>query len=302
MLRHRWRMPVVLGLALAARLIIQAQSVTPFPVGLKTFCFSRDESIYLRDLRTGATRLIIKGHDPQLSPSGRFIAFTVNIRGSNAPDRTVKVINLGTNQVKDFKSLDGHISYGALWSPDETQLALNTLIDGEWHVGLLNTSSGELNILTQGLHNDVGAFLSSWLPDGKSILVSDLTSIYELGLDGTVGQKIAIEKLIDSSIISSSTKFSLSRDRRYLLFNTTSPDDSAIYVYDFVKQALSRVTPETIAGAEPQWLPAEREILFASYRKIGRRNFTFDVYKISVEGKNLVRLMRDASSVSYSVR
>jgi Tol biopolymer transport system component len=302
MFRYMWRISIVLNLALTSYLIIQAQNVAPFPAGIKTVCFSRGESIYLSNLKTGTTKLILKGHDPNLSPSGIFIAFTAHIKGPNDPDRTIKVLNLETNQIKDFKSLNGHISYGALWSPDETQLALNILVDEKWHVGILNVSSGGLQILTQGLPNNFGANLSSWLLDGKSILCSDLRFIYELGLNGAVMRKIPVEKLVNPSRVTSSTKFSLSKDKRYMLFDTTDgPDSSSIYVYDFAKQALLRVTSEKIGGAEPQWLPSEKEILFTKYRRINKRSFTFDVFKISIDGRNLVQLMRDASSISYSV-
>lgn len=303
MFRYIQRISILLSLVLVAHLIIRVQGAVTFPAGINMVCFSRGESIYLSNLKMGATRLILKGHDPNLSSSGRFVAFTVNIKGPNNPDRTIKVLNLETNQIKDFKSLNGHISYGALWSPDETRLALNILVADKWHVGILNVSSGELDILTQALRNDFGATLSSWLSDGKSILCSDLRLIYELDLNGTVRRKIPVEQLVDLSRITSSTKFSLSKDRCYLLFDTTDgPSESSIYVYDFVNQTLLRITPEKIAGTNPQWLPTEKEILFTKYRKINKRSFTFDVYKVSIDGKNLVPIMRDASSISYSVQ
>lgn len=299
-----WRLQVVLVVALFIPLLVQAQTLTNFPAEFRQMCFTKDDNIYLQDLKAGTTKLIRKGSDPHLSPSGKFIAYTVYAKGKNPndPDRTIQVLNLETNQTQGFKSLNKVISYGAVWSPNETHLALNIFTNNAWQVGILNPVSGELRILTQGLPGINDAFLSSWLPDSKSIVCADLSNVYEIDLAGKILQKISLDKLPNNiGGISSATKYSLSNNKRYLLFDVEDPDiPSSIHIYDLAQKTFSRITPRKVVGGEPQWLPGEKEIVFTSFRQVNKRKATFDVYKIMIGATVPTLLARDASSISFS--
>jgi Tol biopolymer transport system component len=285
---------VLLTLSLA----VQAQNTTALPAEFRQVCYAKDDHIYLRDLKTGKTSLIRKGYDPRLSPSGKFLAFTAYVKGKNPndSDRTIQVLNLETRQVQGFKALTGfQHAYGAIWSPDETNLAFNILAKDDWRVGVLNLASGELKMLGSG-------HLGSWLPDSKSIVSTDLSFVYEIELTGKVAQKISVQDWPEKvSGISSGTRFSFSSDRRYLLFDSQYPDvPGSIHLYDVTQKKFTQVTPPKVDGGSPQWLPGEKEIVFERPRKTTKGGYAFDLYKIALGQTTPVLLLRDVSYVSFS--
>jgi Tol biopolymer transport system component len=138
--------------------------------------------------------------------------------------------------------------------------------------------------------------------DDKSIICHSQDYLYETTLDGQVLSKMPLGDIMNKSYLSGTTKILFSRDRRYLLFATTRipGQNTAIYIFDIEKRVRSRVTPETINASEPQWLPSEKEVLFLQLRENQKVKIRFDVSKISLDGSNLVTLIENARSVSYS--
>ncbi len=304
MTKFNFSKPVALLVLLTISLAVQAQNTAIFPAEFRLMCFSKGDNIYLRDLKAGTTKLIRKGDDPHLSPSGRFLVFTTYVKGKNPndPDRTIQVLNLETNQVQGFKALNGFNAYGAIWSPDETKLALHILGKDNWQVGILTPVSGDLQILTQGLPGIKEGYLSSWLSDSKSIVCTDLSFVYEIELTGKVAQKISVQDWPEKvSGISSGTMFSFSSDRRYLLFDSEYPDvPGSIHIYDVTQKKFTSVTPPKFNSMSPQWLPGEKEIIFTNFKQINERNPTYDLYKIALGQTTPTLLMRNVTDVSFS--
>jgi len=295
--------PVALLVLLTISLAVQAQTTAVFPPEFRLMCFSKNDKIYLRDLKAGTTKLILKGDDPHLSPSGKFLAFTTYVKGKDPknPGRTIQVLNLETNQTQGFKSLQGFEAYGAIWSPDETKLALHVLGKENWQVGILNPVSGELQILTQGLPGIKEGYFTSWLADSKSIVCTDLQFVYEIELTGNVAQKISVRGWPEKvSGISSATMFSFSSDRRYLLFDSEHPYESgSIHIYDVAQNKFTNVTPPKLDSGAPQWLPGAKEIVFL-LRQVKKGNPTHDLYKIALGQTKPVLLMRNVWNVSFA--
>ncbi len=304
MLRDRFKLVFILGVVITTSLFGQAQSPAVWPNEFRQMCFSKDDNIYLRDLKIGTTKLVRKGYDPHLSASGKFLAFTTYVKGKNPndPDRTIQVLNLETNQLQGFKALNGFNAYGAIWSPDETKIALHILGKDTWQVGILNPASGELQILTKGLPGIKEAYLSSWLPDSKSIVCTDLSFVYEIELSGNVAQKISVQNWpVKVGGISSGTLFSFSSDRQFLLYDSEYPDvPGSIQTYDVAQKKFTRVTPPKFNSMSPQWLPGEKEIVFTNFKQINKRNPTYDLYKIVVGQSRPVLLMRNVKDASFA--
>lgn len=272
------------------------------PSGVQKLLFSREDYIYFFNPDSRNSERIVRGHDPSLSPTGSSIAFTDNTNGPRNPQRTIKVFDLKTNHVTEFSSLTGLISCCPEWSHDGARLAFKIIVGDQWHVGILNLANGEWVVPTKALPGESGFSFDSWSEDDKSIVCHSLDYIYETTLDGQVLSKMPLGDIMDKSLLSGTTRLLFSRDRRYILFDTTRiPDqNTAIYIFDVEKKVRARVTPETVNASEPQWLPSEKEILFLQLRKNQKGKIRFDVSKISLDGSNLVTLIENACSVSYS--
>jgi Tol biopolymer transport system component len=296
---------VFLLLCVASLVSVAQRVVQPvIPDGVKNICFVRGDFIYEIDEKNPAPRRIVRGADPSISPSGRYLVYTVNTRGVNDPGRTLKVMDLATGKVSDFDSLKGYISWGGIWSPDESKIAFSILTDKTWHVALLEPQTGKWSVITKSIAGENGLFLSSWTPEGNAVLCTDLQSVFEVGVDGKLIDKISIAKMAGNEAdVTSDSRFSFSKDRRYMLFNTAdAPDQGAIYVYDFRMNALRRVTSKRIEASQPQWLPAGDEVLYVGYRKYPKMNETPDVYRISVNGPGEAIVLRNGANVSIATR
>jgi Tol biopolymer transport system component len=278
--------------------------IDSFPSGEQKICFSRGEYIYLFDSRTKAIRRIAKGYNPNLSPDGKLIAFTQRINGAPSYERTMKVIDLKTNGIRSYDSLDRLPLSRPIWSPDGAKLAFS-FVDNEYvQIGVLDSASGNWYVLPVNTTDHRGVYLASWTQDNKSIVCHDSYNIYEIALTGDLLQTIPIEKIVEPGAIASPTRFSFSNDRRYLLFDTIgdSPEINTIYIFDFQQQVLSRVTPETISGSEPRWLPSGKAILFDRFIANESSKPLFSVSKISLDGNNLVTITPNAQNASYSTK
>jgi Tol biopolymer transport system component len=296
---------VFLLLCVASLVSVAQHAVQPaIPTGVKSICFVRGDFIYGVDEKNPAPRRIVRGADPSLSPSGHYLVYTINTKGVNDPDRTLKVMDLATGKVSGFDTLKGYNSWGGIWSPDESKIAFSILTGNMWHVALLEPQTGRWNVITKSIGGESGLFLSSWTPEGHSVLCTDLQSVFEVGVDGKLIGKISIAKMAgDEANITSDSRFSFSSDRRYLLFNTAdAPDLGAVYVYDFRTKALRRVTSKRIEASQPQWLPSGDEVLYVGYRKYPKVNETPDVYRISVSGPGEAIVLRNGAYVSIATR
>jgi Tol biopolymer transport system component len=253
------------------------------------------------ELSTRKERRIVEGRDPSLSPDGDAIAFTSDL-SSHAT--TIRVIDLKTKKIRSFASLDQHNAFDAQWSADGTKLAFNVQSDKRDGIGVLNVLDGQWKSITKDLDLGLkgsGVFLDSWVGSDNAVLCHDLDFVYEVRVDGTLLQKLPIERLFDKGQTSGRTRYSFSSEKTYLLFDAMEdPTKGWIYIVDLSKQRVSRISPNTIFAEEPMWLPSEKEILFTCFYKsnpsIG------NICKIRTDGTGLIILVRNARSASYSVK
>lgn len=269
-------------------------------LGIKKLCFSRNGIIYLQDIVANRLRQIIKGEEPSLAPTGDKIAFTYN--SDKQGERHIKIFRLDNGQLDELNNIAGFISYNPHWSNDGNKIAFNIKIKDRWEVGLLDIINDGWNIITDKLMSDSGFFFNSWSADNKSIICNDLEFIYEIALDGKLLRRTDIKTVVDSQSISSTTKFSLSPDQKYLLFNSSpSPEENGIiFVFDLMQQKLLQITPKAIDSFDPQWLPSGNEIIFSS-RELNENNLAiYNIRKISVDGSSLATVIENASHASYT--
>lgn len=270
-----------------------------FP-SLRQLCFVRDDYIYLFDPSTGREARIIKGAMPDLSPKGNMIAFTDENSSGNL-ERRVKIADLSSEQVVEFEPLANLDAFGPRWSNDQRKLAFNVIKNKRVYVNVLDIESGALTDITNTLGPEAGSvYLDSWSADNESILCHSLDYLYAIDLAGKLIWQIPLSNILSHDRLSTATRFSTSPDGKLILFNTTVPDDSGIYIHDRAASTTSRITPETIIATEPRWLLSGKEIMFTRVRDNERPGSADEICMLSLDSREITTFILNASEVSYS--
>lgn len=286
----------------AKALPVAVTSETRSPVStykLQMLCFSRGDDIYLMDVNTGRVRKIVTGDDPNISPNGERIAFVLADNGE------LKTVEAKSGVIKEFTSLQTVRAKAPQWSSDGSKIAFEYKKGLTWRVAILDTSTEQWQDITASYPAEADYFLSSWTTKGQSLVIQDLRSVYEVDVHGKELQRIDVRKLLKGEEnISNLSRFSFSADKKYLLFNTAlHPDQSAvIYKLDIKASALERITPATVEGGEPHWLPTEKEILFRQLTE-NKAPYVYSISKLSLDQVDTPEiLVRNASNISYAPR
>ena len=111
--------------------------------------------------------------DPQVSPKGDLVAFTITDmdKAANKGTTQIYVVPLGGGEVRQLTN-DEHSSATPRWSPDGEKLAFISARDGEGQIWTIDVSSGTLKKITT---LSTGAGDPVWSPDGKWLaFVSDV--------------------------------------------------------------------------------------------------------------------------------
>jgi dipeptidyl aminopeptidase/acylaminoacyl peptidase len=127
--------------------------------------------------------------DPQLSPKGDLVAFTITDmdKAANKGTTQIYLVPASGGEMRQLTN-DEHSSTTPRWSPDGDKLAFISARDGESQIWTIDVSSGTLKKITT---ISTGAGDPVWSPDGKWLaFVSD---IYPECKDDTCNQRRAEE-------------------------------------------------------------------------------------------------------------
>jgi TolB protein len=161
-------------------------------------------------------------------------------------------------------------------------------------------------VLKPGVQGEVTRYSPVWARDGQSVFCEDMANIYQIGLDGAVRTQWKIGKIVPNGDMSGDGRIDVSPDRKRLLLSIDMGEGSgrkdwdgplpALWAFDVQSQKATRLTPKKMFGWDGIWLD-NNNILFLS-RALGEKEDS--VYRMSLDGKNLKRLIKNARFPSVS--
>jgi dipeptidyl aminopeptidase/acylaminoacyl peptidase len=240
-------------LALSSSITLAQPSGTPRPIGVAD----------LFDFR--------EAHDPQISPDGQFVAYTLSstsLKKDKSQTRILMVPLAGGVPVP--LTVEGVSSDHPRWSPDGKSIAfLSERKDSEGNevmnqVYLLNRLGGEAQRLTETVQ-DVDAF--EWAPDSKRlVLILRDPSPEELEAAATKAEEEAEAKSIRKK---SKVQPPWVIDRLQFKEDTIGYLDrrrTHLYVFDIPSKTTTQVTSGDYDDEDPAWSPDGQFLAFSSNR------------------------------------
>ena len=221
--------------------------------------------------------------DPQLSPDGKWVAYSVNsslLKEDKSESRIWMVPTAGGEPVS--MTAEGVSSSHPRWSPDGKFLAfLSARHEGKTQIWLLNRLGGEAQRLTD-TPQSVDDF--AWSPDSRRLVVILRDpSTEELEAAKNKDDKDATDKekkpktqkpwVIDRLQFKEDEVGYLDRRRTHL------------YTFDLAAKSLTQVTSGDYDDSEPAWSPDGKLLAFSSNRSVPDpdRTYNSDIWVVSAD-------------------
>src|SRR5213593_571912 len=246
---------------------------------LASFGFAQEHRFTVDDLLK-----VRRVSDPQVSPKGDLVAFTITDvdRVANKGTTQIYVVPLGGGEMRQLTN-DEHSSASPRWSPDGEKLAFVSARDGEDQIWTIDVSSGVLKKITS---ISTGAGDPVWSPDGNWIaFVSD---VYLECKDDACNKRIA-NQLAQTKIKAHASTHLLYRHWKSWKDSTRSH----IFVVSSAGGEARDLTPGnydappfSLGGmTDYAFSPDSKELAFASnHDKVEATSTNGDIWIVSVRG------------------
>jgi TolB protein len=286
-------------------------ALAAFPASL--FCgdrhiaFEREQAVWIANLDGTAEKKIADGIFPAISPDGTRIAFNTTEKTSDTTyARHIAVADVATGKIDVFKDVPSDNSYYPSWTADGKQILFTTRPHEVWDLAVVNSDGTNFHVLKPGVQNEVTRYSPIWARDGQSVFCEDMANIYKIGLDGAVLAQWKIDKIVPKGDMSGDGRIDVSPDGKRLLLSIDMGEESgrknwdgplpALWTFDMQSQKATRLTPKKLFGWDGVWLDNDN-LLFLSR---GASEKEDSIYRMSTDGKNLKRLIKNARFPSVS--
>ena len=280
-------------------------SATAFPAD-RHIAFERNGAAYIANPDGTAEKKIADGIFPAISPDGMRVAFNTVEKTGTTYVRHIAIVEIETGKITVFNDVPSNNSYYPTWSPDGKRILFTLRQNEVWDLGLINADGTGFRVLKKGDPKEVTRYSPIWARDGQSVFCEDMTNIYRLGLDGTVIDQWTIKKVIPNGDMSGDGRIDASPDGKRLLLSIDMGEESnrpdwdgplpALWSFDLDSQQSVRMTSRKLFGWDGCWIDNDN-VLFLS-QAAGEKEAS--IYRMSIDGKNLKRLIKNARSPTVS--
>jgi TolB protein len=269
--------------------------------------FERNQAVWIANLDGTGEKKIADGIFSAISPDGTRIAFNTVEKTSNTTYvRHIAVVDVATGKLNVFKDVPSDNSYYPSWTTDGKQILFTTRPHEVWDLVAINADGTNFHVLKPGVQNEVTRHSPIWAHDGQSVFCEDMANVYQLGLDGAVRAQWKIGKIVPKGDMSGDGRIDVSPDGKRLLLSIDMGEESgrkdwdgplpALWSFDLESQKATRLTPKKLFGWDGVWID-NNNILFLS-KAAGEKDDS--IYRMSVDGKNLKRLIKNGRFPSVS--
>ena len=269
--------------------------------------FERYQAAWIANLDGTGEKKIADGIFPAISPDGTRVAFnTVEKTSDTSYVRHIAVVDVATGKLNVFKDVPSDNSYYPTWTADGKQILFTTRPHEVWDLVAINSDGTNFHVLKPGVQNEVTRYSPIWARDGQSVFCEDMANVYQFGLDGAVRAQWKIGKIVPKGDMSGDGRIDVSPDGKRLLLSIDIGEESgrkdwdgplpALWSFDLESQKAMRLTPKKLFGWDGVWID-NNNILFLS-KAAGEKDDS--IYRMSVDGKNLKRLIKNGRFPSVS--
>jgi TolB protein len=268
--------------------------------------FERDNGVWVANLDGSNERKIADGIFPAIAPDGSAVAFVTVQTSETNSTRRIAITELSGGKTSVLKDVPSDNAYYPVWSPDGKRLAL-LVRDNVWQLATAAPDGSDFRVVKSAV--GPAAFYSpSWARDEGSLFCHDVTNIHQVSLDGQILNTWNVEKTIPNGSMSADGRIALSPAGKQLLLSVDMAEEHnrpdwdgpppAIWTLEIATQKPRRITPPELFGWDGCWLD-NQTILFLS-QPPGEKFAS--IFRMSLDGKNLKRLINNAHFVSVSAR